>query len=122
MGRIARAAAALTLCVAGAALAPAAVADDVDLVPASAGQCEAGQFCVWSSAGYVGTFQSVGSTTVKATAMPVARSVWNRSGKAAAVYSGLSGSGAATCYAPGTQISATSVAAASFRLLSTSSC
>jgi len=41
---------------------------------------------------------------------------------AASLLLGASGSGTATFFAPGAQISSTSVAAASFRLLTTTSC
>jgi len=123
MVRVLRASAALALSAAGLLLGPPARGDDgTGLAPSSSAQCATGQLCVWASAGYVGRFAAVSSTTIKSTGMSLAGAVRNRSSKAAAVYSGASGSGTATCFAPGAQISSTSVAAASFRLLTTSTC
>jgi hypothetical protein len=38
------------------------------------------------------------------------------------VYSGSGGTGTSTCYAPGAQVSTTSVGSVSFRILSTTTC
>ena len=123
MRRTMRVVALLALAASSALVAAPGLADEpVDGAPASVGQCGSSQFCVWSNAAYAGTFQFVSSTTVKATGMTTARAVWNRSSKAAVVYSGTSGTGTTTCFAPGTKVSSTTAPAKSFRLLSSTSC
>lgn len=100
--------------------AVSAAADEV--APAVAGDCGVSQFCLWSGAFYSGTFTETTSTTAVAVGFSPARSVWNRSSHAAVVYSGPSGTGTATCFAPGAQAGSVSVVAGSMRVLTTTSC
>ncbi|WP_124341848.1 peptidase inhibitor family I36 protein [Cellulomonas algicola] len=97
-----------------------AVASDIG--PTSTSQCAAAAFCVWGATGYAGTFASTTSTSVSSTGVSTAKSVWNRSARAAVVYSGTGGTGTAKCYAPGAMVASTTAGAASFRILSTATC
>ncbi|NKY38693.1 hypothetical protein HGA02_03885 [Cellulomonas septica] len=93
-----------------------------DIAPASTSQCAAAAFCVWGATGYAGTFASTTSTSVSSTGISTAKSVWNRSARAAVVYSGAGGTGTAKCFAPGAMVASTTAGAASFRILSTATC
>ncbi len=88
----------------------------------SESQCVSGNFCVWSAASYSGTFGKATSTSPASTGFSTGMSVWNRSSKAARVYSGTGGTGSWVCYTPSTKISSTSVPARSVALLSGSTC
>lgn len=101
----------------------AAVADDDDAyAPLSTSQCTASRICLWTGASSTGLFASATSTIPVPTGFPTARSVWNRSSHAARVYSGVGGTGTSTCFAPGARTSSTLLPAASFRVLSSTSC
>lgn len=111
----------------GFAPVSASASDEVDETEGvvqlfSEAQCTSGIFCIWSSASYSGTFGKASSTTATATGFTTGKSVWNRSGKAARVFSGTGGTGSSVCYAAGTKLSSTSVPARSVALLSGSSC
>lgn len=111
----------------GFAPVSASASDDVDETEVvvqlfSEAQCTSGFFCVWSSAGYAGTFSRAASTTATSTGLATGKSVWNRSGKAARVFSGTGGTGSSVCYAAGIKIASTSVPARSAALLSGSGC
>jgi len=88
----------------------------------SEAQCTSGAFCVWSEASYVGIYRGVASTAPVSTGFVNSKSLWNRSSRAARVYSGTGGTGSWVCYLPSTKISSTSVPARSIALLSGSSC
>ena len=88
----------------------------------SEAQCVSGNFCVWSATSYSGAFSRATSTSPASTGFTTGMSVWNRSSKAARIYSGTGGSGSWVCYAPSTKISSTSVPARSVALLSGSTC
>lgn len=88
----------------------------------STGQCPSGSFCIWGGTNYSGAFADTASTSATSTGVATAKSVWNRSTRAARVYSGSGGTGTSTCYAPGSQIASTTAAAVSFRILSTTTC
>lgn len=103
-----------------ATAAPGAAFDGVE--PASSSQCPAGQFCVWSGAGYTGTMAGTSGTTAVSVPFGVTRSVWNRSAPAARIYSGSGGTGVSVCFAPGAQSDSVQVTSASMRVLSTTTC
>ncbi|MDM7830620.1 peptidase inhibitor family I36 protein [Cellulomonas edaphi] len=113
------------LVVTAAATSTAAHADEDDDSVAlvfSASACPDGRLCLWTVAPYAGVMVSTFSTAVYDTGLSTARSVSNRASTAARVYSGLDGTGTSRCYPPGTRVSATSVAARSFRILGTTEC
>lgn len=85
-------------------------------------QCSNGFFCVWSGANYTGSFTQTASTTAVPTAATTWRSVWNRSPKAARVYSGTNSTGTSVCYAPGARSSSTSVLSRTIVLQSGAGC
>lgn len=84
--------------------------------------CGSTQLCLWSGNGYTGAFWSTTSSTATNTGITIAKSVWNRSSKAARVYSGLNGTGTSTCVLPGSKSSISALASRSARLLTTSTC
>ena len=88
----------------------------------SESQCLSGSFCVWSASNYSGVFGRATSTTPSSTGFTTGMSVWNRSGKAARVYSGTGGTGSWVCYAANAKIPSISAPARSAALLSGSSC
>jgi len=90
--------------------------------PTSDSQCGSTQLCLWSGNGYTGAFWSTTSSTATNTGITIAKSVWNRSSKAARVYSGLNGTGTSTCVLPGSKSSISALASRSARLLTTSTC
>lgn len=112
--------AALVLSLVGLAATPGVAEDGIG--PSSLSQCGASSFCVWGSVAYSGAFKGTTSTTAVNLTFSQVRSVWNRSSRAARVYSGPDGTGASVCYDPGKQIASVSVAAASIRVLPTSAC
>lgn len=100
------------------ALAP----DGSILEPLSFSQCLSGNVCVWSGTGYTGDFANTTSTSAANTGILTARSVANRSTKAARVYSGTGGSGSSVCLNPGDQSSSLSIGSQSMRILTVTSC
>jgi hypothetical protein len=119
--------------VGGAALAlsalagPAGAADDDpagpgDVTAYSASQCASGRFCLWSGAGYSGTFWSTGTTGLQTTLVPGAGSVWNRMSIDVYTYSGAGGTGSAVCWNAGTQAPTASVGSASVRTMGPTTC
>lgn len=88
----------------------------------SEAQCSNGVFCVWSATSYLGTFSGASSTVASSTGFTTGRSVWNRSGRAARVFSGTGGTGSWVCYVPGAKVASISVPARSSAVLSGSSC
>lgn len=105
-----------------AAPASGVVAQDEDgggIAPASMGQCGASTFCLWSGSLYSGSFAGTASTSLVNLPFVGAQSVWNRASKSALVYSGLNGTGTATCVTPGTQSGSVSIPARSMRVLTT---
>lgn len=100
----------------------AASEDGAVVAPASTSQCPTSNFCVWSTTVYSGAIATTTSTAVGNTTFTHVGSVWNRSTKAAVVYSQAGGAGTATCYAPGAQVGSTSLTVGSIRILATASC
>lgn len=92
------------------------------LEPLSFSQCLSGNVCVWSGTGYTGDFANTTSTSAVNTGVLTARSVANRSTKAARVYSGTGGTGSSVCLDPGDQSSSTSIGSQSMRILTVTSC
>lgn len=88
----------------------------------SEAQCSSGAFCVWSEANYLGVIGKAISTASASTGYQQARSLWNRSGRAARAYSGTGATGSWACFAPGAKSASTWVSARSVVLLSGSSC
>lgn len=84
--------------------------------------CPASRLCVWPASSYGGTVFSATSTTATNTAIPMARSVWNRTNRAARLYSGTGGSGSSTCIPPGTKSGSVQYASASAKVLTGSTC
>lgn len=87
-------------------------------------QCVSGNFCLWSSASYLGTFTSVSGTATSAvsTRASGSRSVWNRTGKAVRVHSGTGGTGSSACYGAGTKLPDIDITSRSVVVQSGSSC
>jgi hypothetical protein len=110
---------ALVAALVGLSAAPGVAAD---VSPQSTNQCGASAFCVWSAAGYSGSFRQTTSTSAVAVSFSPVASVWNRSSHAARIYSGSGGTGSSVCYAPGAQVTGVHVTSASMRVLSTTSC
>lgn len=88
----------------------------------SEAQCLSGSFCIWSATSYSGAFGRATSTAPASTGFATGMSVWNRSSKAARVYSGTGGTGSWVCYTPSTKIPSISVQARSVALLSGTTC
>lgn len=109
-----------------AAPAGAADGDDgtgpVEVTAYSSSQCVAGRFCLWSGAGYSGTFWSTGSTGLQNTSVASAGSVWNRMSVDVRTYSGSGGAGSVTCWNAGTQTPVASVGSLSVRTMSATTC
>lgn len=101
--------------------AGAALGDDDILQPQSSSQCASGRFCLWSGTAYTGTFFST-TTSVDSGPGWTAKPVYNRTTRAVRVYSGTAGGGSSTCFAPGASSASVTVAAASIRVLSTTTC
>jgi len=85
-------------------------------------QCAVSTFCVWSEVSFSGVFSRATSTASVSTGFFTAKSVWNRSSRAARVYSGTGGTGSWVCYTPNMKVASTSLPARSVALLSGSSC
>lgn len=105
----------------------ASASDDVDETEVvvqlfSEAQCSSGAFCVWSEVNYAGVVGRATSTASASTGYQQARSLWNRSAKAARAYSGTGATGTWVCYTPGAKTASTLVPARSVVLLSGSSC
>lgn len=106
---------------------PAGAADDdgvgpVEVVGYSSSQCAAGRFCLWSGAGYSGTFWSTASTGLQSTGVSSAGSVWNRMSVDVRTYSGAGGTGTTTCWNAGAQAPTVSVGSASVRTMTATTC
>ncbi|MFI2754767.1 peptidase inhibitor family I36 protein [Cellulomonas sp. P22] len=101
--------------------ATSAMAADELVQPMSSSQCGSGQFCLWSATLYGGTFYGT-STSVDSSPGWTAKAVYNRTSHAVRVYSGASGSGSSTCFAPGASSGAMTLSAGSIRVLSATSC
>lgn len=111
----------------GFAPVSASASDDVDETEVvvqlfSEAQCSSGAFCVWSADNYLGVIGKATSTASTSTGYQQARSLWNRSGRAARAYSGTGATGAWVCFDPGAKTASTWVAARSVVLLSGSRC
>ncbi|WP_082544127.1 peptidase inhibitor family I36 protein [Sanguibacter sp. Leaf3] len=88
----------------------------------SEAQCTSGAFCVWSEPSFAGIYRGVASTAPLSTGFVNSKSLWNRSSRAARVYSGTGGTGSWVCYTPSMKIASLSVPARSVALLASSSC
>lgn len=85
-------------------------------------QCSNAFFCLWSNGGYTGTFTQTASSSPAGVNATVARSVWNRTGKAVRVYSGTGGTGSSVCYAPNARSGTISITSRSIVVQSGTSC
>ncbi len=113
---------AATLALGLSALASVAQADDVVVTPYSSSQCDIGNFCLWSGTGYTGTFWQTASVGLQNTGIGTAGSVWNRMGVDVRIYSGTNGSGSIRCWQNGIANSSISVASASIRTMTPTTC
>ncbi|MBN9609256.1 MAG: peptidase inhibitor family I36 protein [Actinobacteria bacterium] len=89
--------------------------------PFTSSACPANNMCLWSGAAFTGAFFNTMTSTDIPT-LSVAKSVWNRTAKAVRVYSSAGGSGSSTCFAPGTQVSSTTLTARSVVVLPSTTC
>ncbi|HEY0215386.1 MAG TPA: peptidase inhibitor family I36 protein [Cellulomonas sp.] len=113
---------ALALGLAGFVPAAAQADDDPPITVFSAAQCSSGRFCLWSGAGYTGSFWSTGSAGTQASGVTGAHSVWNRMAVTVRVHTGSGGSGGYVCYDAGDIASSVSLTSLSVVTLSTSAC
>ena len=88
-----------SLLLAAVALPAPASAAEGSVGPSSVSQCQANQFCLWSSSNYAGTFTYTTGSGVTRTLGYTVNSVWNNRTKAARLYNNSGTS--YTCLAAG---------------------
>lgn len=103
-------------------LSPGAAVAVEGVEPQSTAQCASGRLCLWANSLFQGSFWSTASTSIANVGFSSAGSVWNRTSKAARIYSGSTGGGTSVCVAPGAQMSSAFIASGSARVLTTAGC